>query len=399
MEQMKRPNILKEESSPTVSSNISSLSSPPPPLQSSCLDGIIAAGDPPTWYDWQNLAPAADAGGSREESAPGQGQPVPCAAPHVVVDDEDMSGAAPSTDSSSQGQKASCYVPYGIIDDTGREPASSSPRGWLGGGQFPACSAQQEAVPRAQDVPSRCSKLTGPEGEGGGGARAGDTEEVKEKRQYNGCNGDKKGAHDEDEVDPLGLVAVLRERLQQMAADLERVKAAADRLHEQMEGPEESPAVQTWAVSPNWETTSAGDEEARRGSQKNASTNGRQGNPSHRLLQSADYKFEQPCEIFCDNFASHAKPAIRAASPEKLFSTEKRDKKSQCFAQQSKLPEASGLSELSPRFSEGTAVASEHIPTLSPDGASSVSSKVPEQCMRGSKERLVGHEIMFRLML
>jgi hypothetical protein len=38
--------------------------------------------------------------------------------------------------------------------------------------------------------------------------------------------------------DPLGLVAALRERLQQMTADLERVKAAADRLHERLDGPD-----------------------------------------------------------------------------------------------------------------------------------------------------------------
>jgi hypothetical protein len=40
--------------------------------------------------------------------------------------------------------------------------------------------------------------------------------------------------------DPLGLVAALRERLQQMTADLERVKAAADRLHERLDGPDAS---------------------------------------------------------------------------------------------------------------------------------------------------------------
>jgi hypothetical protein len=38
--------------------------------------------------------------------------------------------------------------------------------------------------------------------------------------------------------DPLGLVAALRERLQQMTAGLERVKAAADRLHERLDGPD-----------------------------------------------------------------------------------------------------------------------------------------------------------------
>ena len=58
-----------------------------------------------------------------------------------------------------------------------------------------------------------------------------------------------------DEVDPLGLVAALRQRLQQMTIDLERVKAAADRLHDQMDESEE-PAMAVTSPPPHMSSSS-----------------------------------------------------------------------------------------------------------------------------------------------
>jgi hypothetical protein len=158
-------------------------------LQSSCLEEIItAAGNPASRHDRQNFATES----GREETRVGN----PC-----------------------QGQLSATSACQDTMEDHhSKKPAEENCTQY----RYRPCNDKRGTdADQDQNEPSGAVNLEQNEGylDKGG------------QKRFDGSDG--------GEVDPLGLVATLRERLQQMTIDLERVKAAADRLHERMDEPDE----------------------------------------------------------------------------------------------------------------------------------------------------------------
>ncbi len=192
------------------------------------MGGITAAGAPLTRYDWQNLeasAAAAVTSGARSQGEPPQPSlPVSSCqgqtshswtwlqgAEGVVREPVPLPGFI-----SSQGRQIPNSWPFGD-EEVGR--GSTTPRaGALDGDSIPFVPGkliEEDLSPSPHELKRAEAKTSGLS-----------TNKPQDTGAVSGAE------------DPLGLVAALRERLQQMTDGLERVKAAADRLHERLDGPD-----------------------------------------------------------------------------------------------------------------------------------------------------------------
>jgi hypothetical protein len=198
-----------------------------PLLQSSGLEEITSAEIPPSRHDWQHFASTADSG--RRRRGAGHGENSSCCQDQLL----------PACSCTCQNKKPTPQEDFG-------KSAKSCQQYWQYGNRWgsnedqsePSGTEKEEAVDVAQKECSSHKRI--------GDRQADDVRQTE---------GDHRQADDDVRdgpgVDPLGLVATLRERLQQMTADLERVKAAADRLHERLDEPPDDGDKMASALPPS----------------------------------------------------------------------------------------------------------------------------------------------------